>query len=91
MHSPVPLFLQLDHAVDDGENGGLAGEVVVNQVHQEVVVRDGLYEALRVGITVVQLAPLFSPQTESFILNEEKYNDPYNNSGLNRGLSLEYH
>ena len=64
-------FLQDEHLADDVEQTRLLWVVVVNKVHQVVVVEDVLDDALRPRAIVVQLPPLLSPQLKRLVLESQ--------------------
>ena len=63
-------LLQTEHLADDVEEAGLLGVVVVDEVHQVVVVKDVLDDALGRRAVVVQLAPLLAPQLKRLVLTQ---------------------
>ena len=63
-------LLQTEHLADDVEETGLLGVVVVDEVHQVVVVKDVLNDALGCCAVIVQLSPLLSPQLKRLVLTQ---------------------
>lgn len=59
---------QLKHVVDDLPQTVVQREVVVHQVHQEIVVMDVLDDHAGRRLVLIQFGPLLDPQRKGFIL-----------------------
>ena len=62
------FLFQVEHLVDDVEETRLLWIVVIDKIHQVIVVHDVSNDSLRRRSVLVQLAPLFRPQLERLVL-----------------------